>query len=109
MPTATDRTPLSVEEFQAKASDLVKEVARTQDPIPVAVGGKPVAVLLDLETYHYHIHLINLARALFEAEADIRAGRTRPLDEVMNELLDGTPNSRGRGASRRSPRPAKNS
>jgi PHD/YefM family antitoxin component YafN of YafNO toxin-antitoxin module len=87
MPNATERTPLSIEEFQAKAADLVKEVAKTREAIPVAVGDKAVAVLLDLETYHYHIHLINFARALLEAEADIRAGKTRPAEEFFEEIM----------------------
>src|SRR5438552_3538190 len=100
MPSATKRPPLPVEEFQAQATDLVREVASTHEAVPVSVNGQPVAVLLDLDTYHYHIHLINLARALFEGEASARAEGTRPIDDVMNELLSGKPLP-GRGSSRR--------
>lgn len=107
MPSATNRPAVPVEEFQAQAADLVREVAQTHEPVPVSVDGETVAVLLDLDTYHYHIHLINFSRALFEGEASARAEGTRPIDDVMNELLSGKP-SPGRGGSRRASRPAKN-
>jgi PHD/YefM family antitoxin component YafN of YafNO toxin-antitoxin module len=101
MPDVTDREPVSVEKLQTQTLELVREVVESREAVPISLEGKPVAALLDLETYHEYIHLINMARSLLKAEADIRAGRVEPLDDVMNELLRGKTRQRRGGARRK--------
>jgi prevent-host-death family protein len=79
----------TVQDLEAAPRALVEQAQRTGRPIVIAEAGKPAVVLLTAERYEWLIHLRNLARLLNEAEADIRAGRTRPAEEVFEELLGG--------------------
>lgn len=78
----------SVEELRQGATEIVRRVAQTRRPVAIQAEGQPPVVLLDLETYEHQLHLINLARLLLEGMEDVRAGRTRPLEEFLREFAD---------------------
>lgn len=79
----------TVEDLEANPRALLKQAQRTGRPIVIAQAGKPAVVMLSAERYEWLIHCRNLRRLLDEAEKDIRAGRTRPAEEVFEELLGG--------------------
>jgi PHD/YefM family antitoxin component YafN of YafNO toxin-antitoxin module len=85
MPNKPEMETRSVKDLQNDAAALVKQVGETKQPIRIKGKGQPPVVLLDEDTYDWYIHLINFNRLLNEGEADIRAGRTRPVEEFFKE------------------------
>jgi prevent-host-death family protein len=76
----------SLAEFENDPREIVKQVHRTGRPVVVTVKGKPDVIVLDAADFERRLKLVNLARLLAEAEADVRAGRTRPAEEFFSEL-----------------------
>ena len=89
MPNKPNMETHSVADLQRDAAELVKQVAQSKQPVRVQAEGEPPVVLLDEATYDYYLHLINLTRLINEGEADVRAGRTRPMEEFIEELSRG--------------------
>ena len=52
----------------------------------LTVNGKADAVLIDAKTYEKHLSASNMAKLLAPAEADVHAGRTRPLRSFLREF-----------------------
>jgi len=46
-------------------------------------------VILDAATYEERLKTVHLGRLLAEAQAHLRAGRTRPAEEIFEELEQG--------------------
>jgi prevent-host-death family protein len=76
----------SLAEFEEDPREIVKQVHRTGRPVVVTVKGKPDLIVLDAGAFERRLKLVNLAGLLAEAEADVRAGRTRPAEEFLSEL-----------------------
>ncbi|HXG12313.1 MAG TPA: type II toxin-antitoxin system prevent-host-death family antitoxin [Gemmataceae bacterium] len=74
-------------ELASETEVILEQVRQSGRPVVVTQGGKPAAVLLDIARYEWMVHLLNLGRLLAEGEASIRAGKTRPAEEVFKELL----------------------
>ena len=82
-PTEDIRT---LAELTAEPLAVIKQVRKTGRPVIVTSKGKADVVIIDAESYERRLKLANLARLLAEGEADIRAGRTRPVREFLDEL-----------------------
>ena len=76
----------SLAEFEDDPREVVKHVHRTGRPVVVTVKGKPDVIVLDAAAFERRLKLVNLARLLAEAEADVQAGRTRPAEDFFSEL-----------------------
>jgi prevent-host-death family protein len=76
----------TVDELRQDPEAILNQIRNTGRPIVITHDGKPGAVMLPVEAFERLIHTINLARLLGEAQEDIRAGRTQPLDEWMKEF-----------------------
>jgi prevent-host-death family protein len=79
----------TVEDLEAAPRTLLEQARATGRPVVIAEAGKPSVVMLTAERYEWLIHVRNLSRLLHEGEADVRAGRVRPAEEVFKELLRG--------------------
>jgi len=77
----------TVEKLGQDVQAVLAQVRKHGRPLVITQNGKPGAVLLPVEEYERLVHTLNLARLLAEGEADIRAGKTRPVDEFFAELL----------------------
>src|SRR5436305_8363039 len=77
----------TAEELANQTPAILEEVRKQKRPVVVTQDGKPAAVLLDVERYEWMVHLLNFTRMINEAEAEVRAGKTRPADEVFKEIL----------------------
>jgi PHD/YefM family antitoxin component YafN of YafNO toxin-antitoxin module len=77
----------TVEDLEKNPRALVEQARRTGRPVVLAEAGKPTTILLTAERYEWLVHLVNLSRLLNEGEESIRAGKTRPMEEVFAELL----------------------
>jgi prevent-host-death family protein len=77
-----------IRDLQRRPGEIIRE-AEGGGPVLVTRHGKLAAVLVPisdeaLEDFVF-AHVPEFARSLDEAERDIAAGRTRPLDEVIDE------------------------
>jgi prevent-host-death family protein len=75
----------TVEELRADADAIIAQVHRTGRPIVVTVQGKPDVVILDAAVYENRLKTVNFAQMVAEAEAEVRAGLARPIEEVLKE------------------------
>jgi prevent-host-death family protein len=68
---------------------MMQRLKKTKRPIILTVNGKPEAVVQDAAAYQ---RLLDIAAQASEEEAirqgleDLREGRTRPLNEVIEEM-----------------------
>ncbi len=76
----------TINELAKNTMAIVKNVRRTGQPVVVTMGGKPGVVIVAADDYEQKLHVKRLRSMLLEAEADIEAGRERPLEEFLEEL-----------------------
>lgn len=76
-------------ELQARASEIVRDVETSGEPALITRHGKLAAVIVPVDddalTDFVFAHVPALASSLEEAEADIEAGRTRPLADLIGD------------------------
>ncbi len=75
-----------ITDLKKHTRELIDQVRRTGRPLILTVNGRADAVLLDAKTYEKHLKASNLAQLLAEGEADIAAGRTRPIRAFLREF-----------------------
>lgn len=75
-------------ELKNNLAEILNLLHRTGRPIVVTVDGKPDVVIMDVAAYEQQLHNMNLARMLAEAEAEVREGKARPLEDFLRELED---------------------
>ena len=82
-----DIQPLTT--FRNNSVKFMKRLKKTRRPIILTVNGKPEAVVQSAAEYQ---RLLDLAAGASEEEAirqgleDLREGRTRPMNEVFDEM-----------------------
>jgi prevent-host-death family protein len=76
----------TVSELASQTQEIIEQVRNGNQPMTITIDGKPAAVLLGVDQYEWLLHLLNFSRLLHEGEADILDGRTRPLEEFLDEL-----------------------
>lgn len=76
----------SVTELKRNTRELLNHVVETRRPLILTTNGKAEAVLLDAGTFERHVRALNLAKLLAPAEADVAAGRTRPMEQFLKEF-----------------------
>ena len=75
-----------ITELKRRTREILDQVRRTGRPVVLTVNGKADAVLLDAKTFEKHLTASNMVKLLAPAEADVRAGRTRPMRSFLREL-----------------------
>jgi antitoxin YefM len=79
-------------EARATLSELLDEVTERHEHVVITRNGRPAGVVLSSEEYEALAETVDVLddeetlEALRESEADVRAGRVYPLDEVRREL-----------------------
>ena len=76
----------TVSDLKKKTKKIFKQIHRTGHPVIVTVGGKPDAILIDVDVFERKLKSLNLAVLLAQAETDIKEGRTRDAREFLREL-----------------------
>jgi prevent-host-death family protein len=81
---------ISIRDLGRHPSQVIDEVIRTGRPAIVTRHGRPVTAMValdpdELEDYVL-AHAPEFVRSTRAADADLRAGRVRPADEVFAEL-----------------------
>ena len=89
--TIARMTMIGIRDLGRNPSEVVDDVTRTQRPTIVTRNGKPVAVMLPLNEDDLENYILAQAPEYVtsrrEADADLVAGQTRALDEVLGELV----------------------
>ena len=75
----------TLEELREDAEAVIAQVHRTGRPIVVTVRGKPDVVILDAAVYESRLKTVNFAHMVAEAEAEVRAGLAKPVEEIFKE------------------------
>jgi prevent-host-death family protein len=77
---------VTVEELRADFDAALKQVHRTGRPVVVTVKGKPDVVIIDATVYETRLKTVNFAQMIAQAEAEVRLGLSRPIEEVFKEV-----------------------
>jgi prevent-host-death family protein len=81
---AEDIIPIA--ELKAKLSEVVRGLHARPRPIVVTLNGKPAAVVMSPREYDRLTYHARVVAAVNEGLADVEAGRTYPVDQVIREL-----------------------
>ncbi|MGB7070813.1 MAG: type II toxin-antitoxin system Phd/YefM family antitoxin [Pyrinomonadaceae bacterium] len=87
MKLTRDIQSLSV--FKRDSSKFIKQIKKTGQPIVLTVNGKAAAVVLDPDSYEDYLRdkdRRDMIASVKRGIEDMKAGRTKPADEVFREL-----------------------
>ena len=79
----------SLTEFQRNAKEHVERLSRTGQPQVLTVNGKAAVVVQDAAAYQKlldNFDRLDALEGIRRGLEDMKAGRVRPLKDVMNEL-----------------------
>lgn len=83
-------TTVSIRDLGRRPSQVVDEVVRTGRPAIITRHGRPVTAMVAVDADELEDFVLShapaFARSRRSADADLRAGRVRPADEVFAEL-----------------------
>jgi prevent-host-death family protein len=89
MKLSRDIQSLSV--FKRDTSKFLKQIKKTGEPLVLTVNGKAVAVVHDPDSYQDYLREKDRQEAIAGVKrglADVRAGRTRPAEDVFRDLFE---------------------
>lgn len=83
MPNAPKIIPIS--DLRQNASDVVKSVSSSREPVFITQRGRAAAVMVSMEVYKNAQHEIDILHLLARGEKEIAAGAGYELDDVLRE------------------------
>jgi prevent-host-death family protein len=83
MPSSPKIIPIS--DLRQNASDVIKGVSKTNQPVFITQRGRAAAVMVSMETYEETQHEMDILRLLAKGEKEIEAGTGYDLDDVLKE------------------------
>jgi len=83
MPNAPKIIPIS--DLRQNASDVVKNVSSSREPVFITQRGRAAAVMVSMEVYKNAQHEMDILHLLAKGEKEIEAGTGYELDDVMRE------------------------
>jgi prevent-host-death family protein len=90
MPKAPKIIPIS--DLRQNASDVVKQVSSSREPVFITQRGRAAAVMVSMESYEHSQHELEILRLLALGEKEIETGIGHDLNDVLKEadrLLEG--------------------
>jgi prevent-host-death family protein len=84
MEISSDIKPVTY--LKSKTADLLKKINETHRPVVITQNGEPRAVLQDPKSYDNMRRAIGILKLISQGEEDIRAGKSRPQEEVFETL-----------------------
>ena len=76
---------IPISDLRQNASDVVKQVASSREPVFITQRGRAAAVVVSMESYERSQHEREILRLLALGEKEIQAGTGYSLDDVMRE------------------------
>ncbi len=83
MPTVPKIIPIS--DLRQNASDVVKTLSSSKEPVFITQRGRATAVMVSMEAYQNSQHEMDVLHLLARGEKEIEAGTGHKLDDVMKE------------------------
>jgi prevent-host-death family protein len=83
MPSAPKIIPIS--DLRQNASDVVKSVSSSREPVFITQRGRAAAVMVSMEAYKNAQREIDILHLLARGEKEIAAGTGHKLDDVLRE------------------------
>ena len=83
MPNAPKIIPIS--DLRQNASDVVKGVSSSREPVFITQRGRAAAVMVSMEVYKNAQHEMDILHLLARGEKEIAAGAGYELDDVLRE------------------------
>ena len=83
MPTVPKIIPIS--DLRQNASDVVKSVSSSREPVFITQRGRATAVMVSMEVYENSQHEMDVLHLLARGEKEIEAGIGHELDDVLKE------------------------
>ena len=83
MPSAPKIIPIS--DLRKNASNVVKSVSSSREPVFITQRGRAAAVLVSMEVYKNAQHEMDILHLLARGEKEIAAGIGHELDDVLKE------------------------
>ena len=83
MPSAPKIIPIS--DLRKNASDVVKGVSSSREPVFITQRGRAAAVMVSMEVYKNAQHEMDILHLLARGEKEIEAGTGYELDDVLRE------------------------
>ncbi len=74
-----------ISDLRQDASNIVKHVASSREPVFITQRGRAAAVMVGMEAYERAQHELEILRLLAQGEKEIEAGVGFELDTVLNE------------------------
>jgi len=72
--------------LKSRAADLLNQINETHRPVIITQNGEPRAVLQDPESYENMRNAIGMLKLISQGETDVRDGRTKPQENMLNEI-----------------------
>ncbi len=83
MPTIPKIIPIS--DLRQNASDVVKSLSSSREPVFITQRGRAAAVMVSMEVYQNLQHEMDVLHLLARGEKEIEAGIGHDLDDVLKE------------------------
>ena len=83
MPNAPKIIPIS--DLRQNASDVVKSVSSSREPVFITQRGRAAAVMVSMEVYKNAQHEMDILHLLARGEKEIEEGTAYELDDVLRE------------------------
>ncbi|MBI4621275.1 MAG: type II toxin-antitoxin system Phd/YefM family antitoxin [Desulfobacterales bacterium] len=83
MPAIPKIIPIS--DLRQNASDVVKSVSSSREPVFITQRGRATAVMVSMEVYQNSQHEMDVLHLLARGEKEIEAGIGHELDDVLKE------------------------
>lgn len=81
------RTPkiIPISDLRQNASDVVKSVSSSREPVFITQRGRAAAVMVSMEVYTNAQHEMSILHLLARGEKEIAAGKGYDLGDVLDE------------------------
>ena len=76
---------IPISDLRKNASDIVKTVSSSREPVFITQRGRAAAVMLSMKTYDHSQHELDILRLLARGEKEIEADVGFELDDVLKE------------------------
>ena len=76
---------IPISDLRQKASNIVKTVSSSREPVFITQRGRAAAVMVSMEAYEDSQHELDILRLLARGEKEIEAGVGYEFDDVLKE------------------------
>ena len=76
----------SLSDFKRNTVDLLDRIRKTGNPMVLTINGKAELVVQDAEAYQALLDRVETLEGIQRGVADVKAGRTKPAQQVFDKL-----------------------